>query len=61
MEERPAGVPIVAAQPIYPSPGMRNPPEVVESVNVTRPIERTATEKIMDNLQGNTVITEKQG
>ena len=37
-----------------------NPPQVVESVNFSRPVERTATSKIMENLQGE-AVAERQG
>ena len=43
-----------------PERSFTNPPQVVESISLTRPVERTNTEKIVENLQGNTVVTEKQ-
>lgn len=45
---------------VSPQREFSNPPQVVESVNFARPAERTATSKIIDNLQGNYII-EKQG
>lgn len=38
---------------------LTNPPQVTESINFTRPVQRTTTSKILENLQGNAVIESK--
>jgi hypothetical protein len=38
---------------------LTNPPQVTESINFTRPAQRTTTSKILENLQGNAVVENK--
>ena len=38
-----------------PQPILTNPPQVVESINYQRPVERTTTSNIIENIQGTSI------